>query len=241
MTAVTIQRLTEQLGTALQEHADAKTRDWWERYLKGEASFRGVKMAATRSVVKALVAQHHLRTTDADQMLAIARHWFAQPASEDKLAAVLLLGEHCLDALTIDHLADLAAPLADGSVHDWNVCDWYCVKVLGPFITAGTDSAERARGIAAWAEVDHLWQRRAAAVAFVYHAAEEPEVFDGITDVMLAVSSTNAADERRWAQTSVGWLLRELSRREPDLVTGFLDGHPHLSREARTNASKYLT
>jgi 3-methyladenine DNA glycosylase AlkD len=38
----------------------------------------------------------------------------------------------------------------------------------------------------------------------------------------------------------VGWLLRELSRRRPDLVTSFVDTHPDISREARSNALKHL-
>lgn len=245
---------TATLQAALAAAADDDTRAWWERYLKGEAEFRGVKMAVTRATVRAIVADpaNHLDPDDPDRLLDLAATWFAQRHSEDKLAGVLLLAEHALPALDRDHLDRLAAPLADGSIADWNVCDWYGVKVLGPFVAAGADDGDgdrhggggelraRAEAIADWSRVDHLWQRRAGAVAFVDHAATEPELYPGFTDRLVEVCHTNAADDRRWAQTSVGWLLRELSRREPDLVARVVADLPDLSTEARRNATKYL-
>ena len=139
------------------------------------------------------------------------------------------------------HVDDLALPLRSGDVSDWNVCDWYCVKALGPFVVAGSDTEARARAIASWSHADGLWQRRAGAVAFVNHAASRPEIFDGFSALLLEVCETNASDGRRWSQTSVGWVLRELSRQEPEVVSEFLRTHPELSTEAVRNAGKYLT
>lgn len=60
-----------------------------------------------------------------------------------------LLAEHLLDVLTVDHVPRLARPLASGQVSDWNTCDWYAVKVLGPFVLAEADRRARAEAIAA--------------------------------------------------------------------------------------------
>lgn len=142
-------------------------------------------------------------------------------------------------SLRLDHVDALGQPLADGSLADWNVVDWCCVKALGPFVVAGDDVEARCRSIAAWVEADLLWQRRAGLVAFVGHAAG-PELFPGFTDLLLDGAARNVTDPTRWSQTSVGWILRELARRAPDRVRAFVDAHPELSTEARRNALKHL-
>ncbi len=232
-----------EIAGALDDEAEESTRDWWERYLKGAAEFRGVKMARIRSIVNGVVKRHDLAPqSDSDAVVEVALALMAERYTEDKLAGVLVLAEHTLPFLGASVIDQLARPLTDGSVHDWNVCDWYCVKVLGPLIISDDgDVEERARRIAAWTDSDALWQRRAGVVAFVNHAATEPELFDGFTELLLEACATNAGDDRRWSQTSVGWFLRELSRRDPAAVERFLDEHPELSTEAVKNARKYLT
>ncbi len=240
MTVSTTQAFVEQVADDLDACADPGTREWWERYMKGEARFRGVKMADTRRVVRQLVNEHELTDASAERFLELALACLGQPDTEDKLAGVLLLAEHGLATLTIDHVDRLGTPLADGAIADWNVCDWYCVKVLGPFVAAGNDTESRARAIAGWKDAETLWQRRSAAVAFVYLAPTEPELFPGFTDLLLDVSGANIADPTRWSQTSVGWLLRELSARSPNQVRDFVAAHPEMSGEARRAATAKL-
>ena len=202
--------------------------------------FRGVKMADTRSVTAGLVDEFELAGAPVATLFAVARECFTSEYSEDKLGGILLLAEHALHDTRLDHVDALAGPLASGDLADWNTVDWYCVKVLGPFIS-GPDVVERARAIAAWRDADVLWQRRAAAVAFVSHAARDAELFEGFHALILEVAHSNASDDARWSQTSVGWLLRELSRHHRSQVERFLDDHPHLSPEATRNARKYLS
>ncbi|MBK9178703.1 MAG: DNA alkylation repair protein [Acidimicrobiales bacterium] len=237
---MTVLEFARDLDGLLSGAARIQTKEWWERYLKGEAAFRGVKMADTRRIVNELVVRHRLDTDDAAMMLEHAQACFGQAWSEDKLAGVLLLAEHGLSSLTIDHVDDLAAPLARGHLADWNTVDWYCVKTLALFLVAGDDVEGRCRSLARWVHAGPLWQRRAGAVAFVNHAATQPELFDGFTDMLLTIAEVNAGDPTRWSQTSVGWLLRELASRSPREVLAFTDAHPELSSEARDNALKHL-
>lgn len=237
---MTAREFVDDLDKMLTAVALPQTKQWWERYLKGEAAFRGVKMADTRRIVNELVARHRLDVADRTSMLEHAGMCFAQVCSEDKLAGVLLLAEHAISGLTIDHVDDLAAPLNNGNLADWNTVDWYCVKALARFVVAGEDVELRCRSIAQWVHADSLWQRRAGAVAFVEHAATEPELFDGFGDMLIQIADVNVADPTRWSQTSVGWLLRELASRHPEKVSDFLDAHPDLSRQARSNATKGL-
>ncbi len=106
-----------ELAQALEDVSDPSTKEWWERYLRRDAQFRGVKMADTRRIVNALVKRHDLGESEASGYLQLAHECFAQPFSEDKLAGVLLLAEHGLATLRIEHADALAQPWRTASVH----------------------------------------------------------------------------------------------------------------------------
>jgi 3-methyladenine DNA glycosylase AlkD len=220
----------EAIQNELEARADAEKKAWWERYVKG-AAFRGTPMADVRDVVNAHVAAH-----GAGRPLAYAL--IAEPRTEDKLAGVLMLAEHLIDELTAGDLPALRGLLAADHLADWNSCDWFCVKVLGRMLERGADREQRADTVAGWTADRHLWVRRAGLVAFVNLA---PKADDATARRILDGAVRNVADDRRFAQTSVGWVLRELSKARPDDVREFLAEHGStMSAEARRAAGARL-
>jgi 3-methyladenine DNA glycosylase AlkD len=230
-------RATATLQAELEAAADESTRLWWERYLKGTAQFRGVPMAGIRAAVRRTWREHRLDEAATEDLLALAHLWFAEPASEDKLAAVLLLAEHVAGRLTVDHVDALAAPFRAGVIADWGVCDWSATKTLHTFLTHDPDDLEpRARRLATWGTAESLWQRRAGLVAFVKLAPRAGELFEGFIPLVLQLCEDNLVSDDRFAHTGPGWVLRELSRAEPGAVGDFVTSHPGLSREAQRMA-----
>lgn len=139
--------------------------------------------------------------------------------------------------LTVEHLDALATPLAAGHIGDWNVCDWYATKALHAFLTHDPDDVEpRARGLSTWGTAGSLWQRRAGLVAFAKLASRAREQFSGFTDVVLQLCRDNLVSDDRFAHTGPGWVLRELSRAEPDAVRQFVAVNDRLSEEGRRMA-----
>ncbi len=233
--------VVQALGTRLAAEADERTRAWWERYLKGAVAFRGVPMARIRAVVHALWHDEGLDALPADDQIDLALRLLAEPFSEDKIAGVLVLAERLLDELSLDDVPRLAAPLARGDVDDWSTCDWYCVKVLGPFVAASDDRRAAAEAIAAWRFADRLWHRRAAAVSFVRLAPRAEDFYPGFSALLLDVCAALVRDPARFSQTAAGWLLRELSVGMPDAVRAFVDAHgERMSREAVRSATAKL-
>jgi 3-methyladenine DNA glycosylase AlkD len=162
--------------------------------------------------------------------------------TEDKLAGVLFLQEILLPAGALNWHSDLprfARLLDQGYIQDWSVCDWFCVKVLGPLVE---QQGERcARAISKWREADGVWQRRASVVAFANLASRGDQNFPGFTEMVLDSCTHLLGSQERFAQTGVGWILRELSRSERGRVVGFVEANLNrLSREALKNATKYL-
>ena len=217
----------------LQMRATLKTRQWWESYLKGAIGFRGTKMADIR------VVMHDWHNEAGagwrpQQLRNLAIELIRQDLTEDKLAGILLIQEILIPGGVIPWKTELKrwAGLFDhGFIHDWNTCDWFCVRVLGPL--AAAEGEECARRIADWSRARNLWRRRAAGVGFVNLAPHGDDNFAGFTSMLLEVCEDTVRHADRFAQTGTGWVLRELSHAEPARVAGFVQAHlDMMSREA---------
>jgi 3-methyladenine DNA glycosylase AlkD len=235
--------LIDRLQLRLNAHATAATREWWTKYLRGAASFRGVKMGDVRKAVHAWFKEERLgEHLSIGQQKDLAVMLLEEDYTEDKLAGVLFLQEILLPAGALDWRSDLPrfAHLFDGGyIRDWNVCDWLCVKVLGPLVEQQGEAC--ARVISEWRGAQSVWQRRASVVSFANLAREGDQNFPGFTEMVLDNCSHLLGSQERFAQTGVGWVLRELSRSDQGRVIGFVGANlDRLSREALKNATKYL-
>jgi 3-methyladenine DNA glycosylase AlkD len=226
------------LQRLLHENADPKTRDWWEGYVKGGVPFIGVKMAVIRSLLHQWHKEFVAEGLDADGQLELALALFHERYTEEKLAGTLFLQEILLPTGAIqcqgdvDRFADL---FATGAIYDWNVCDWFCVKVLGPLIQKeGEPCAKR---ISAWRSAENLWQARASLVAFV-KVAEDSAYYTMARESCQVLIRR----EERFAKTAVGWILRDISKHDESFVRGVIEENiEYFSVESLRNATKYFS
>ena len=217
--------LISTLQQRLETRTNAKTKTWWERYLKHALPFRGVKMADIRAAVHAWY-QEDVKDTlpSANRQKELALGLLRQRHAEDKLAGILFLHEILLPAGMLNwrkELPQFARLFRDGAIADWNTCDWFCVKVLGPL--AQQEGEPCARAIAKWRTAKNLWQRRAAGVAFVNLAKHGEKNFSGFTDMLLEVCAATVTHPERFAQTGTGWVLREMGQAEAKQVVRFIE------------------
>lgn len=231
--------LVVELQRRLEARADPKTKAWWESYLKHSIPFRGVKMADIRAVLHGWLSDEAIQTgLSREEQKNLAISLMHEKHAEDKLAGILYLQEVLLPEGAVDcgeDLARFAGLFEQGAIHDWNTCDWFCVKVLGPL--AQREGKPCAQAISQWRTTDNLWQRRASGVAFVNLAKKGDEFFPGFTDMLLETCAATVRHPERFAQTGTGWVLRELSLAEPERVTDFVEEYVrYFSREALRSA-----
>ena len=228
----------EALQAELQRRSDPDKKVWWENYVKG-AAFRGTPMREIRSAVRQWLASQPELSAEEGKGLAV--ELMRQPLTEDKLAGMLILSEHLIEDLGPADLPVFHGLLADEHLGDWGACDWFCVKVLGRMLARSPDRERIADEVVEWTRSEKLWLRRAGLVAFVNLAPKGDAALPGLIARVIAGAERNAGDPRRFAQTSVGWVLRELSAAEPEAVGRFLAEHgDELSSEARRAASAKL-
>jgi 3-methyladenine DNA glycosylase AlkD len=229
---------TQTLLGALQSKADPQVKAWWENYIKDSAPFRGVKMPVIRETLHTWYREYDIGARkNPGEQIELALALFHSPYTEDKLAGTLFLQEILLPGGYIDWQSDLpsfAALFHKGRIYDWNACDWFCVKLLGPLIEQ--QGLACARAIADWRDAENLWQARASVVAFV------PVSGQAIYHLLIEQACSRLIERpERFAKTAVGWILRDISRIDEAFVRNFLNTRlENFSTESLNNAVKYF-
>jgi 3-methyladenine DNA glycosylase AlkD len=224
------------LQQSLQCYANPDTKTWWENYVKESAPFLGIKMRVVRTVLHRWYEENVAGVLAYPDQLELSLALFDEKHVEEKLAGTLFLQEILLPSGVIDCSRDIdrfGALFAGGRIYDWNTCDWFCVKVLGPLIREnGLDCARR---ISRWRSAENLWQARASLVAFVKVA--DNSVY--YPEIQMSCRVLIRRQER-FAKTAVGWILRDISRYDDAFVRQVIEENiAHFSSESLRNATKY--
>jgi hypothetical protein len=129
--------LVRRLQDALDGSSSGTTKTWWERYLKGAIEFRGVGIPQIRSVLADWRSDSGVGSWPLADQFALALRLFEEPMAEDKLAGILFLQEYLYDGVPWRETVRQYGSLFErGLIADWNTCDWFCVRVLGPTIAS---------------------------------------------------------------------------------------------------------
>ena len=226
-----ISRAVKELTKRLKESGQSSKKEWWEKYLKQTISFYGTPMGEIR---KNLHQWHNKQSnnnnnSESNDWLLLPTAWelFRQPIAEQKLCAILILQELAFDQLVTDRDLPIIATLFDESyIYDWNTTDWFCVRVLGPWIQRNNDDnkeeddeeeesrsntakdSSTANQIASWVDDKNatLWRKRASLVSFVNVTD------DHYIDLQFEIASKLAPNQERFAQTAIGWVMSTINK-----------------------------
>jgi 3-methyladenine DNA glycosylase AlkD len=217
--------LAARIEEALQAAAVAERAAREKRYLKSDLVHYGVTVPATRSAVRAVLraAWPDGAVPPREAVLELADLLWSQPPDapvhERRMAAVEVLGAG-VDWLTPRDLAAVEGYLRQART--WALVDGLAVSVAGVLVRTAVDRGPAARSavlatLDRWAADEDVWIRRSALLAFLplLRAGGDPARFLGHADAML--------DEREFfVRKAIGWVLRELARRRPEVVASWL-------------------
>lgn len=193
--------------------ADAEKAAFYPRFFKagpGEYAegdrFLGVTVPETRKIAR------RYREMPFDEIVELLRN----PIHELRLAALMIL------RLRFERNADEQATIVRiyranaKSINNWDLVDNSAPYILGPWLLAR--KAER-KMLYEYARSKILWRRRMAMVTtqhFIKH---------GELDDTLALAEILLRDEHDLIHKVVGWMLRELGKRDLAREEAFLDQH----------------
>lgn len=91
----------------------------------------------------------------------------------------------------------------------------------------------------AWNESTELWRRRISIVSLVHYSGRN--AFFMPVDKVIPLLENAVDDDRPMIQKAIGWVLRETSVQQPDVVAAFVkEHHESLSNVARRRAIERL-
>lgn len=221
------------LYARLDKISNKKTKIWWERYLRNTIEFRGVNLVNIREELHKWYKSEKIETHSDVEKLELALQFFQGKYAEDKLAGVLFLQDYLYKKTDWKILIPKFEKLyTDNLIYDWNVCDWFCVRVLGPMIKE--NGINCAKALSKWHNSKNVWQARASLIAFAGLTKDAK-----YRKIILDSCKTLIKRKERFAKTAVGWILRVLSKTDKACVVNFLHSNlTYFSLESLRNAVK---
>jgi len=224
-------QLVEELECVLRAVGNEERAVGAKAYLKSDLDFLGVAAKPLRAVARTFLADHS--EIDRDALLRLVQALWQRPVFDLKAVAVALLERRSNDLGSSD--LELVEYLLRRS-HTWALVDWLCTKVAAPVV-------EREREMTAavlkrWSRDEDFWIRRASMLA------QLPALRAGAGDFELFASfaSGMVGEKEFFIRKAIGWVLRDLSKKRPNLAFDFLLDHVNeVSGLTLREGSKYLS
>jgi 3-methyladenine DNA glycosylase AlkD len=180
-------------------------------YLKSDLDFIGATVPATQRVVKDVLKGH--APLEHDFIVGLAETLWSNPIHELRMAAVMVL-EANPAALGPADIALVERFIRESRT--WALVDGLAATVTGALVER---HAELGRTLDRWAADDDFWVRRSAMLALLgplRRGNGDWERFARYADSMLH-------EKEFFIRKAIGWVLREVSKKRPELVAGWLE------------------
>jgi 3-methyladenine DNA glycosylase AlkD len=198
------------LRALLRAHADPANAAGAQRFFAGGVKTYGVRRqrldAMTRDAVAALRTSGGLPAA-----LRIAASLYRSGNMDEAALAARILARF-QRKLGPEHFATLDRWV--GWLRNWASCDSLCGQLLGPLIRR---HPELVKPIVPWTRARHRWRRRASVVSLIplaRHGERLPPI--------LKIADRVLGDKDDMVQKGVGWLLKEATRGQPDVIVRYL-------------------
>lgn len=200
-------------------------------YLKIDLEFIGVSAKPLREVARSFLGRYG--DLDRARLVELVSALWEEPVYELRAVAVALL-ERRVEMLHPDDL-ELVEHLLRRS-HTWALVDWLCTKVAAPLVDR--DQPGGLAILTRWSGEDDFWVRRASMLAQLPALRAGGGDFDA-----FASCAAGMVDEKEFfIRKAIGWVLRDVSKKRPDLAYRFLQDHiREVSGLTLREGSKYLS
>ena len=224
-------QLVEELACELRAVGNEERAVGAKAYLKSDFDFLGVAAKPLRAVARAFLADHS--EIDRDALLRLVQALWQRPVFDLKAVAVALLERRSNVLASSD--VELVEYLLRRS-HTWALVDWLCTKVAAPVVERELEMTTAV--LKRWSRDEDFWIRRASMLA------QLPALRAGAGDFELFASfaSGMVGEKEFFIRKAIGWVLRDLSKKRPNLAFDFLLDHVNeVSGLTLREGSKYLS
>jgi 3-methyladenine DNA glycosylase AlkD len=198
-------------------------------YMKTDLDFHGVAAPFIRAAAKGFKRAHP--EIERDGLLALVEALW-QTSYHDLRSLGIALLEQYVDTLDAGDLNTVESLLERSST--WALVDFLATKVAAPLVAGLPDAKDV---LESWSRHESFWVRRACMLALL------PELRAGRGDFELFArfAASMVSEKEFFIRKAIGWVLREVSKKRPELSRGFLDRHlGEVSGLTLREGAKYL-
>jgi 3-methyladenine DNA glycosylase AlkD len=217
------------VDAALAARGTRKRADGAKAYLKSDLDFYGVDAKGIRATVREVYGRHP--GLDRDGLISLVRALWTVPVFEMRAVAVGLC-EYAPDLLGPEDLELIEELLRQSRT--WALVDWLCTKVVAPIVKDHPRCTEVLKG---WAADGDFWIRRSAMLSLLI----ELRAGGGDFELFARFASSMIDEKEFFIRKAIGWVLREVAKKRPELTYGFLSEHiDRVSGLTLREGAKYL-
>jgi 3-methyladenine DNA glycosylase AlkD len=198
-------------------------------YMKSALTFHGVGMAGVRGAAAALVKAHPSLTRE--EVRALADAAYASDFFDVRSVAIAVM-EKRVKLLQREDLPWIVGLVRKSAC--WAHVDWLATQVVEPLLQRTSPGLPE---VEAWAADEDFWVRRTALLSQLRALRSG----GGDFALFARIAAPMLPEKEFFIRKAIGWVLREVSKKRPELVFQFLRAHPgKLSGLTFREASKHL-
>lgn len=204
----------------LKKETNPKRAQGAKNYLKSPWKFYGVDIPTKRKMVKAWYKDHPKVTVEEVAKLA-EKLWNSQWHEEKTLAVMLL--QHINKKLTLKQM-----PLIEKMINEvtgWDHLDEISIRLVGALIDRNPKTLKY---LPKWAKSKNFWMRRASLLSQIPQFRRKEgdlKLFFKLATPMFEEKKEWSKEERFFIRKAIGWTLREIAQKQPQIVFKFIKKH----------------
>ena len=209
MTKSTVTRIVEELKGLSKSERKEKIAE----YLKTSSlDFIGVELPDIHRTVN-----KNIKGLNVDELPEIMEELWKNRTFETRLAAIDVLKVYAKKG-PVESAIDFADRWVDDG-DTWAIIDPLCSPTIGSMILRDEKVEDILRS---WRTSENFWRRRASVLPFL-HLALKSQYRPEYNDKILEAVTPHISDKEFFVGKAAGWVLRELSKRDPNLVRKYFD------------------
>ncbi|MHA2377850.1 MAG: DNA alkylation repair protein [Candidatus Thorarchaeota archaeon] len=201
------------------------------KYMKtSDLRFLGIQIPQIRKT-----ARKHIRGFAVENLPQVIDLLWKEEVFDFRLAAIEIMEKYSAEgdqSIALQMVSDMI-----DDIDTWSLTDPLCIVCLGTLLIRDW-SIEKT--LASWRESKNFWRRRATVLPYL-HLSKKRFHRPSYTVRILDAMKPHLSDREFFVGKAVGWVLRELSKREPEIVRGYIEENKSkMTRLAIREGSKKL-
>ncbi|MFQ5832153.1 MAG: DNA alkylation repair protein [Candidatus Thorarchaeota archaeon] len=207
------QNVVKDLMQDLKEQANPAKAEHVAKYMKtSRLRFLGIQIPQIRKT-----ARTHIRSLPIEDLPEVVGLLWRESTFDFRLAAIEIMGKYSAKG-DVQKALDMISDMID-DIDTWSLCDPLCIVCLGTLLIRDWSVG---RTIAGWRHSDNFWRRRSTILPYL-HLSKKSFYRKDYAAKVLAAMEPHVTDKEFFVGKAVGWVLRELSKREPEIVRRYLE------------------